>query len=68
MAPNDKGVAMVESEAQKRATRKYKQSKVTQLNVALFPSDQDIIDHLAGMENKAAYIRELIRKDMKGGD
>ena len=44
------------------------QRKAAQLNIALYPADKDIIDHLAGMDNKAAYVRELIRKDIEGGE
>lgn len=59
----------MQTEAQRKAALNYRKKAVTQLNIALYPADQDIIDHLAGMENKAAYVRELIRKDMgKGGE
>lgn len=44
---------------------KYRKNKCKQLNITLFPKDQDIIDWLDGMDNKAEYIRTLIRDDMK---
>lgn len=52
-------------EGQRKALNKYRKSKCKQLNITLFPKDQDIIDYLEGVESKAAYIRELIREDMK---
>lgn len=55
---------MTETSAQRKANMNYRKKSVTQLNVALFPADQDIIDHLSGMPNKAQYIRDLIRRDM----
>ena len=55
---------MAQTEAQRRAALKYTKEKVVQLKVNLYPGDQDIIDHLAGMEGKADYIRRLIRDDM----
>ena len=54
-----------ETTAQRKATLSYRKKAVTQLNVALYPSDADIIEWLAEKPSKAAYIRELIRKDMQ---
>lgn len=54
-----------ETPAQRKATLAYRKKAVTQLNVALYPADADIVEWLAGKRNKAEYIRELIRKDIK---
>lgn len=43
---------------------KYTKKSVKQLNISLFPSDQDIIDHLETIPKKAEYIRRLIREDI----
>ena len=48
-----------------KAVLKYRKAKCKQLNITLFPKDQDIIDWLDGVERKAEYIRTLIREDMK---
>ena len=52
----------------RKADLKYRKNNVTQLNVALYPKDQDIVDYLEGMPNKAEYIRQLIRQDMMKGE
>lgn len=55
----------MESEAQRRANLKYRKQSVMQVNFALYPDDQDIADFLKGKQNKAAYLRDLIRSDME---
>jgi len=55
---------MAQTEAQRRAALKYTKKSVKQLNISLFPSDQDIIDHLETIPKKAEYIRRLIREDI----
>lgn len=44
---------------------RYRKNKCKQLQITLFPKDKDIIEFLDGMEGKAAYVRALIREDMK---
>ncbi len=58
------GDEMAQTEAQRRAALKYTKKSVKQLNISLFPSDQDIIDHLETIPKKAEYIRRLIREDI----
>lgn len=58
---------MAQTEAQRRAALKYAKKSVKQLNIALYPADQDIIDHLEGIPKKAEYIRRLIREDIERG-
>ena len=56
---------MAVSEAQKRANEKYRKENVKQAVVRFYPSEVDLWEHLQKQENKAGYIKELIRKDMK---
>lgn len=56
---------MTESASQRRANLEYKRKSSKNMQVRLFPKDQDIIDYMETVEDKAAYIRALIRADMK---
>lgn len=56
---------MARSDAQKRARAKYDKEKVRQFVVRFYPSESDILEFLEIKENKAGYIKELIRKDMQ---
>lgn len=55
---------MARSDAQKRARAKYEKEKVKQVMVRFYPSESDILEFLELQDNKAGYIKELIRKDM----
>lgn len=55
---------MARSDAQKRARAKYEKEKVRQVMVRFYPSENDIMEFLESQDNKAGYIKELIRKDM----
>lgn len=57
---------MAQTDAQKRAESKYRE-KVRTFNLKFYPSHADLLEHFEKQEDKAAYIRELIRKDMEGG-
>ncbi|NPD33092.1 hypothetical protein HLV35_07470 [Eggerthellaceae bacterium zg-997] len=54
------------SEAQKRASAKYRREKVKQVAVSFYPSEADIYDHLRSQPNKSGYLKALIRADMNG--
>lgn len=56
---------MAESEAQRRANLKYRKEKTKQLAMRFYPDDMDLWEHLDKQSNKAAYIKQLIREDMK---
>lgn len=58
---------MSDTEAQREAKLRYKGRHVKQLNVPLFPRDEDIVRHLEGVPKKAEYVRALIRADMERG-
>lgn len=53
------------SEALKKTQSKYKREKVVRTQLDLYPTDQDIIDHLQTVGNRQGYIKALIRADMK---
>lgn len=60
------------TEAQKRAQRKYdtgNKDKFRQIQLKLNKDDDaDILAKLDSLDNKQGYIKELIRKDIKGGN
>ena len=56
---------MVVSQAQRKASKKYIQKNIKTLSIQLHKVyDIDIINYVDAMENKAAYIKELIRQDI----
>ena len=62
---HNKGVdTMPLTEAQRRAKAKYNE-KVIKVQIELYPQDADIIDKLKEQPSKQAYIKELIRKDIR---
>lgn len=60
-----KRVLMATSEAQKRANARYRKKSVKQMALRFYPVDMDLWEWLCGRKNRQAYIRELIRADMK---
>lgn len=53
------------SEAQIRATMKYRE-KMNRLTLDFSRAEKDLWDHIQSQPKKATYIKDLIRKDMKG--
>lgn len=53
------------TDAQKRATAKYTKEKVKAFNLRFFPSDAELYEHLKKQPKMAAYLKDLIRKDME---
>lgn len=54
------------TEAQKRASAKYDAENTVQLKIKLNKkTDKDIIDRLSEVEQKATYVKALIRDDIK---
>ena len=45
--------------------RYNKEKSVSFIFRAYAPQDNDIIDHLRGLDNISGYVKELVRKDMK---
>lgn len=56
---------MAESEAQRRATLKYRREKTKQLAMRFYPDDMELWEHLEKQPSKAAYVKRLIREDME---
>ncbi len=55
------------SEAQKRATEKYDKMNTKQIMMKLNKgTDADILAKLESVSNVQGYIKELIRKDIRG--
>lgn len=54
----------MQTEAEKRAKKKYKQ-KVNRFSLDFHPSEAELYAHLQAQPQKATYIKELIRQDMK---
>lgn len=55
----------MQTDAQKRADRKYKAEKTKQLIVRFYPSEMALYNHVTGMESMQGYIKRLIREDME---
>ena len=55
------------SDAQKKASDKYRKEKMRQKVVRFSPNEMDLYEHLQKQPNQMGYIKELIRKDMEGG-
>lgn len=56
----------MKSEAQKKAKKKYRE-KCRELRITLYPTDGDIVQHLASVGAYTTYIKELIRADIEKG-
>ena len=53
------------TEAQKRAQAKYNKANVRQTAVRFYPAEREMWEWLESKDNKAGYIKELIRADME---
>ena len=55
------------TDARRRATRKYDSTHMTWMSIGLHKTtDADIINGLAGMENRSAFIKQAIRRALNG--
>ena len=57
------------SEAQLRAVKKYKEKykeRVNRITIDFYPTEEDLWQHIQSQPKKQTYIKELIRRDMKG--
>ncbi len=57
-----KGMAL--TEAQKRAKRNY-EKKVKKISLQFYPTETDLYEYLQTKENKAGFIKQLIREAME---
>ena len=53
------------SDAQKKATARYRRENVKQITVQFFPADMDVYEHIKSQDKIAAYIKRLVREDME---
>ena len=53
------------TEAQKKATAKYRRESTKQISITFFPADMDVYKHIQAQDGKAAYIKRLGREDME---
>ena len=53
------------TDAQRRAQEAYRKRSVKQVAVRFYPADSELWDWLQGQENKAGYVKALIRADME---
>ena len=56
---------MAITDAQKRAKAKYNNEKVTKVTIEFYPTDAILLQKLQEQTSKQAYIKDLIRKDLK---
>ncbi len=56
---------MALTDAQKRAQETYRKKSVKQAAIRFYPADADIWEWLQAQENKAGYVKQLIREDME---
>ncbi len=55
---------MALTEAQKRAKKNYAK-KVKKVEVAFYPTEMDLFEYLQTKDNKAGFIKQLIREAME---
>lgn len=58
---------MPRTDAQARATSKYRAGSTHSFSLVFFPKDEQLWEHLQNQPKKAEYLRELIKKDMENG-
>ena len=52
------------TDAQKRASAKYKAEKTKAFTLRFYPAEADLVEHLEAQPNKQGYIKRLIAEDM----
>ena len=63
-SPTRKGQIMT-SEAQKRASAKYRKRNVKSITVAFYPNDRELFEWTDSQGGRASYIKRLIAEDME---
>lgn len=53
------------TDAQYRASQKYKKEKIKRITVDFSPKEADLWEHIQKQPNKQGYIKALIRADME---
>lgn len=57
---------MAQTDAQRRATLKYRKEKTKTFTLTLYPSDADIIAWLDAQQHKAKAVKDAIRNEIRG--
>lgn len=52
-------------ESQRKAVKKYKDSKVKRFTLDFSPADMELYEYIQQQPKKQTYIKNLIREDMK---
>ena len=52
------------TEAQKKADKKYRESKVKRILLEFYPTEQELWDKVQEQPNKQGYIKQLIKRDI----
>lgn len=55
---------MAVSDAQRRASERYRKESVKQLTTRFYPAEAELWEWLSAQPNKQGYIKRLIREDM----
>lgn len=56
---------MALTDAQRRAQESYRKRSVKQVAVRFYPAEEDLWAWLSAQDNKAGYVKALIRADME---
>ncbi len=56
---------MALTDAQRRAQESYRKRSVKQVAVRFYPAEEELWSWLGAKDNKAGYIKDLIRADME---
>lgn len=56
---------MARSDAQRRASAKYRKQSVKRYDLSSYPADSDIYEWFASKLNEAGYLKDLIHADME---
>lgn len=56
------------TDAMRRSRDKWNAANKKTVSLGFYPSDADLLEHLNKQPNKAGYIKDLIRRDMEGGE
>lgn len=55
----------MQSDAQRRATAKYRKDNVKNVSVKFYPSEKELFDFLDSKGGRASYIKQLLREAME---
>lgn len=53
------------TDAQRRALNNYRKKSTKQIVLRFYPGEEEMYDHIKSQPNATAYVKGLIRADMK---